>query len=119
VAKKCHLFDTTAIFFTGELWLVQDEQSWQAWRFDNLQGTASLVVTGELTIDPTIPPAVLSERISKIHNFGLIRCALEQRAAIEVRLTTREGEIEVISKDEPPAEEIRPDYIGNVNMLTL
>jgi hypothetical protein len=119
VAKKCRLFDTKAIFYTDELWLVQDEQTWQAWRFDNLQGTASLVVTGELTIDPTIPPAVLSERISKIHNFGLIRCALEQRAAIEVRLTTREGEIEVISKDEPPAEEIRPDYIGNVNMLTL
>jgi hypothetical protein len=52
VAKKCHLFDTTAIFFTGELWLVQDEQSWQAWRFDNLQDTVTLVVTGELSIDP-------------------------------------------------------------------
>ena len=119
VAKKCRLFDTRAIFYTDELWLVQDEQTWQAWRFDNLPGTATLVVTGELTIDADIAPAVLSERISKIHNFGQIRCAPEQRAAIEMRLATREGEIEVVSKDEPPSEEIRPDYIGNVNMLTL
>jgi hypothetical protein len=119
VAKKCHLFDTKAIFYTDELWLVQDDQSWQAWRFDNLQGTATLVVTGELTIDADIPPTVLSERISKIHNFGQIRCTVEQRAAIEMRLATREGEIEVISKDESPTEETRPDYISNVNMLTL
>jgi hypothetical protein len=119
VAKKCRLFDTKAIFFTDELWLVQDDQTWQAWRFDNLKSTATLVVTGELTIDPVIPAAVLSERISKIHNFGLIHCAIEQRAAIETRLATREGEIEVTSKEAPPTEEIRPDYIGNVNMLTL
>jgi len=119
VAKKCRLFDTKAIFYTDELWLVQDEQTWQAWRFDNMKGTATLVVTGELTIDPAIPPAVLSGSISKIHNFGQINCAAEQRAAIEMRLVTREGQVEVSSKDEEPAGENRPDYIGNINMLTL
>ncbi len=119
VAKKCRLFDTKAVFYTDELWLVQDEQTWQAWRFDNLPGTATLVVTGELSIDAAILPDVLSQRISKIHNFGLIRCAPEQRAAIEMRLVTREGEIAVATKDEPSSEETRPDYIGNVNMLTL
>jgi hypothetical protein len=119
VAQKCHLFDTKAIFYADTLWLVQDDQTWQAWRFDNLKGTATLVVTGELTIDPAIPPAVLSEQISKIHNFGLIRCASEQRAAIEAHLVTREGEVEVVSKDGLQEEETRPDFISNVNMLTL
>jgi hypothetical protein len=69
MARKCSLFDTKAIFYADELWLVQDEQSWQAWRFDNLKGTATLVVTGELTFDPAIPAAVLSEWISKIPNW--------------------------------------------------
>ena len=119
MAKKCSLFDTKAIFYADELWLVEDDQTWQAWRFDALKGTATLVVTGELSIDPAIPPAVLSDRILKIHNFGLIRCAPEQQVAIEARLVTREGQIEVVSKDEPQAEEIRPDYVGNVNVLTL
>jgi hypothetical protein len=119
VAKKCRLFDTKAIFYTDELWLVQDDQTWETWRFDNLNGTATLVVTGELTIDPAILPAVISAAISKIHNFGQINCSAEQRAAIETRLITREGEIKVKSKDETPAEEARPDFIGNINMLTL
>jgi hypothetical protein len=119
VARKCSLFDTKAIFYTGELWLVQDEQTWQTWRFDALKGAATLVVTGELSIDPAIPSAILSERLAKIHNFGLIRCAPEQQAAIEARLATREGEIEEISNESAPVEEVRPDYIGNVNILTL
>lgn len=119
LARKCSLFDTKAIFYVDELWLVQDAQTWQLWRFDNLKGTATLVVTGELSIDPAIPPTLLSERISKIHNFGLIRCAPEQQAAIEMRLATREGHVEVVSKDKPEPEEIQPDYIGNVNILTL
>ena len=119
VAQKCRLFDTRAIFYTDELWLVQDDQTWQAWRFDALKGTATLVVTGELSIDPAITPDTLSKRISKIHNFGLIRCAPEQHAAIDAHLVTREGQLEVISKEVSQAEAIRPDYIGNVNMLTL
>ena len=118
-AQKCSLFDTRAIFYTDELWLVEDDQTWQTWRFENLKGTATLVVTGELTIDPAISPTVLSERSSKIHNFGQIRCAAEQEGALDQRLVTREGEIEVVSKDEPQAEEIRPDYVANVNVLTL
>ena len=119
LARKCSLFDTKTIFYADELWLVQDEQTLQTRCFDNLKSTATLVVTGELSIDPAVTPAVLSERISKIHNFGQILCAPEQQAAIEARLATREGQVEVVSKGEAKPEEVRPDYIDNVNILTL
>jgi hypothetical protein len=124
LAPKCNLFETKAIFYQDELWLVQDEQTFRNASFDGLRdraGTATLVVTGELTLDPAIPPATLTERLSKIHNFGLIRCAPEQHDAINSRLSTREGQIEDVLpvQEQPQEEEPRKDYIGNVNYLVL
>ena len=121
LAGKCSLFDTQAIFYPDTLWLVQDEQTWHEARFANQKSTATLVVRGELALDSAIPPAMLSERLSKVHNFGLIRCTPEQREAIETRLATREGEIEEIKpgEEQQEEEETREDYIGNVNYLVL
>lgn len=121
LARKCNLFETRAIFYSDQLLLVQDERTWQESRFASLKGTATLVVRGELTFDPAVSPATLSERFSKVHNFGLIRCTPEQLLAIETRLATREGEIEEMlpGKESEPEEAPREDHIGNVNYLVL
>ena len=121
LARKCDLFETKAVFFADELWLVRDEQTWQEWRFKNLKGTATLVVTGELELDAAITPEVLSQGLSKVYNYGLIRCTAEQQAAIEPRLAAKDGQFELTDGDKEPEspKEERPDYIANVNFLTL
>jgi hypothetical protein len=121
LAGKCDLFETRAVFFADELWLVRDEQTWQDWRFKNLKGTATLVVTGELELDAAITPEALSQGLSKVYNYGLIRCTPEQQAAIEPRLAARDGQIEQAGVEEEPGVHVeeRADFIANVNFLTL
>jgi hypothetical protein len=121
LAGKCDLFATNAVFFADELWLVRDEQTWQEWRFKNLKGTATLVVTGELELDAAISSEALSQGLSKVYNYGLITCSAEQQAAIEPRLAARDGQIELTDGEKEPEspKEERPDYIANVNFLTL
>ena len=121
LASKCDLFETKAVFYPDALWLVQDEQTLRSARFDNLSGSATLVVTGELTIDTEITPATLAERLSAIHNFGNIRGTPGQIAALRSRLSRYEGELEEIMPDtELPAEdEPKKGFIGNMNILAL
>jgi len=121
LAQKCDLFETKAVFYPDTLWLVQDEQTLRGARFDSLDGSATLVVTGELALDAEIAPATLSERLSAIHNFGEIRGTPGQIAALRTRLSKNEGELQEILPDaEPPAEdEPKKGFIGNMNILML
>ena len=121
LAQKCDLFETKAVFYPDVLWLVQDEQTLHNARFDNLDGSATLVVTGELALDAEITPATLSERFSAIHNFGEIRGTPGQIAALRSRLSKYEGELQEILPDaeQPQEDEPKKGFIGNMNMLTL
>lgn len=121
LAQKCDLFETKVVFYEDVLWLVQDEQTLHNARFDSLNGSATLVVTGELTLDAAISPATLTGKLSKIHNFGLIRCTPEQHEALRSRLSKYEGEMEELPPEgmQPKAEEEQQDFIGNVNILVL
>ena len=121
LAQKCDLFETKVVFYADTLWLVQDEQTLHSARFAGLEGSATLVVTGELTIDAEIAPATLAEHLSAVHNFGEIRGTPDQIAALRSRLSQYEGELEEVSPDaEPPQEEEPPqDHMGNVNILAL
>jgi hypothetical protein len=110
------------VFYEGELWLVDDERELKASRFDYLEGKATLVVTGEATLEGAIDPKVLADRLAKVHNLGLIRCTPEQMAAIEASLGMRDGDL----KDSTVPEEPEPDeeadgviHIKNANYLTL
>jgi hypothetical protein len=119
LARRCDLFETRAIFYTDDLWLVKDAQTVQPARLSGMKGTATLVVTGELTIAAAVAAEMLAERISKVHNLGLIRCTPEQQVVIEARLATSDGAIVDSAVKDEPAREPRADYIGNVNYLTL
>ena len=115
MSRKCNLLETEAIFYEGELWLVDGEEQLVASRFEYLSGKATLVVTGMLTIDADLPPKVLADRLAKVHNLGFISCTPEQQGAIQARLGLKEGTLG------PPEKEGEEDsrHLGNVNHLVL
>ena len=92
LARKCNLLETDAVLYGGTLWLVEDEETLVADRFDYVEGPVTLVVTGELTIAPALDAKLLAQRIDKVHNFGEILCTPAQMAALQSRKGTGHGE---------------------------
>jgi hypothetical protein len=117
MSRKCNILETRAIFYEGELWLVDGSEQLSASRFEYLDGKATLVVTGALALDEDVEPGVLANRLVKVHNMGAIKCTPEQRGAIQARLGMNEGEIGAGEAEEAPEEGAR--YLGNVNHLVL
>lgn len=115
LTQKCDLLETQVVFYEGDLWLMDGEHHLWASRFDHLTGKATVLVTGELTIDSKISPAVLTARLAKVHNRGVISCTPDQMGAIESLLGLRDGEL----VDSTRVDEESKDWIGNVNCLTL
>lgn len=118
LAKKCSLFDTQVMFYEGELWLVENSATLSTARFEALQGKATLVVFGELRIDPSVSPALLSGRLARIHNYGQIACTPAQMSAVHALLGANEGEI-VDSSAAQTEDEDEEGGIGNINYLAL
>jgi hypothetical protein len=116
LAHKCDLLQTQVVFYEGTLWLVSGAERLAPSRFTYLEGKATLVVEGKLTIDAEVEPRVLAERLAKVHNMGLIVCTKEQRGALEARLGLKEGEI---TDGAEPEEAEGEKEIGNVNYLVL
>ena len=114
LTRKCDLLKTRVVFYEGELWLVTGEVELTPSRFDYLEGQATLVVLGELTIDPAIDPKVLASRLAQVHNLGEIRCTPEQKGAIQARLGLSEGELLDSTAPEPSDEGME-----NVGYLAL
>lgn len=114
IGRKCNLLETRAIFYTGELWLVESEMTLLASRFNYLEGKATLVVHGELAIAPEVEPKLLADRLEKVHNFGEISCSQEQMGALQARLGINEGEF-----IDTEAIEEEAGTIGNVAYLKL
>jgi hypothetical protein len=114
IAQKCNMLEARVIFYEGELWMVDDETDLQASRFDYLEGKATLVVYGELTIDAETDPRMLAERLAKVHNLGQIRCTPQQMGAIQARLGVSDGELVDTARADPAG-----DGMGNVGYLAL
>ena len=93
MADKVDLLADRVIFYAGEIWIVDGEEILRSARFDYLDGSMTLLVTGELTIDPSIEPAVLAQRLHQVMNFGSIQCTPAQMGAVQARLTLDEGEL--------------------------
>jgi len=120
--RKCNVLETQAVFYEGELWLVDDELTLSPSRFDHLEGEATLIVFGEVTVAPDVDPAVLGERLAKVHNFGIIRCTPEEMGAIQARLGVSEGELVDSTLAEEAGEEADEGtdvMVGNVGYLKL
>ena len=114
IKGKLDLVEDRAVFYEGDLWLFDEEHTLHASRFDYSEGKVTVLVTGELRIQPDVEPSVLADRFHAVHNLGEIRCSPEQMGAIEARLGIHEGEL----LDSTPKEKERFD-IGNANILSL
>jgi hypothetical protein len=121
LAKKCNLFDTRTIFYDGELMLIDDARQLSPARLSAIKGKASLVVSGELTIDPAVTPATLADHLLKVHNVGRIACTPEQMGIIESLLGLREGELadSTKAKEDKQEQAEKGLFIGNMNSLAL
>ena len=117
MSRKCNILETKAIFYEGALWLVDGSEQLAASRFEYLEDKATLVVTGELTIDEALEPGVLASRLAKVHNMGAITCTPGQKGALQARLGLNEGMIGTGEGKDGPEEGSR--YLGNVNHLVL
>jgi hypothetical protein len=115
ISRKCNMLETRAVFYEGELWLVEGESNMLASRFDYLEGKATMVVLGELVIAPDIDSRVLIDRLAKVHNLGVISCTSKQRGAIQALLGLSDGEL----VSSTPTETVRDNIIGNVAYLKL
>ncbi len=115
LAKKCNLLETEAVLYEGELWLIENESTLHASRFDYLEGKATLVVRGELTIDAEVEPKLLAQQLAKVHNWGEIHCTPAQMSALQARLGTNKGEF-VTAEESGDADE---NVIGNAAYLVL
>ncbi|MBU0596345.1 hypothetical protein KJ567_06650 [Candidatus Bipolaricaulota bacterium] len=112
----CDLLENQVIFYEGELWTFDAEHALRASRLEYLEGKATAVVTGELTIDPDVPAKTIAERFDRIHNLGEIHCTPDQMGAVEARLGLHDGEL-VDSTAEIPEDEA--SWMGNANVLAL
>jgi hypothetical protein len=117
-AKKCDLLKNKVVFFEGMLWKVDDERTLRATFLETVEEKITLFVTGELTIDPAVDYKLLADRLTKVHNFGEIRCTPDQMGVIQARLGLSEGALEDSTQKEAPAEP-SGEGIGNANYLTL
>jgi hypothetical protein len=116
MAGKCNLLETQAVFYEGTLWLEENSSTLTSARFDYLEGQATLVVTGAVTVDPQVDPQVLAGRLARVHNLGCIRCTPEQAAALRSRLGLAEGSIDEGTGE---AEEGAEGRVSNANYLAL
>jgi len=120
LAKKANLLETRVVFYEGPLWLVEDHLELKTPRLATIKAPSTLVVTGEVEIDPGVAADLLSAKLLKVHNFGRISATPEQLAVLENLLGAREGSLEdstEIEEEEVPAQ---GGYeTGNANFLVL
>lgn len=117
LAQRCDLLNTRAIFYTDKLWFVDGDATLdQAW-FDALEGQATLVVTGELELDPALDARILSTRLSGVHNLGEISGTAAQLATLQAHAATNEGEWSESARPMPQDEDVV--VVGNIAYLQL
>ena len=100
VSQKLDVLETETIFYDGTLWLVDDSSALTAARFEYQDGPITLIVLGELSIEPDIAPKVLVERLAQVHNYGRIEGTRDQVAALQFRLGVDHGSLSEATPDE-------------------
>ena len=117
LGRKVKLIETEAIFYEGELWLVESEMTLQPERFDYLEGKATLAVYGELSIAPEVEPKQLAQHFHKVYNWGEIRCTPAQMSALQARLGSNKGEF--VHPTAPAHADETENVIGNAAYMAL
>jgi hypothetical protein len=91
--KKCKWHETRVVDYAGELWTIDDIRELPIFGLQALEGRATLIVFGELTIAAAIDPQLLSEKLYKVHNMGAIICTADQKPVLKSLLGFHSGEI--------------------------
>ncbi len=117
LAPKCDLERDQVLFCDGTLWLEEGSTELNAERFAFLEGVATLLVEGELTIDEAIDPEILVEKLAKVHNFGTIRCTPAQMGALRARMDRNSGTL--VDSTVAEEEEEESPGINNIGFLAL
>ena len=117
LAPKCDLELDQVLFYDGTLWLEEGSTDLTTERFTYLDGVVTLLVEGELTIHEAVDPALLTERLAKVHNFGTIRCTPTQMGALHARMDRNEGEL--VDSTVAEEEEEESAGVGNIGFLAL
>ncbi len=112
---KCDLERDQVLFYEGTLWLEEGSTELTTERFTYLDGVATLLVEGVVAIDDAVEPALLFEKLAKVHNSGTIRCTPPQMGALQARMDRNEGAL----VDSTAAEEEESAGVGNIGFLTL
>ncbi len=113
VFMKASAPDNRVVTYDGELWLVEDEMEIVPSRLEFLKGQATLIVYGEVTIDPDVDPSALHEKLAKVHNLGEIVCSRDQMGALQSRLGISHGEFKDIGQD------VTEEDLANIGYLRL
>ncbi len=116
--KKIDPLKTRAVFYEGQLWEVDGEETLGTSFFEALDGKVTLVVNGLLTLAPDVDARLLAQKLAKVHNRGAIHCRPEQMGVLQLRLGIKEGAI-VDSSAPPENSEPEEFSIGNANYLPL
>ncbi len=119
IGRKVDLLKSKVVFYEGELWMVDGEESLTASRFDYQEGKLTLVVDGMLTVAADVDPKLLASRLAKVHVFGMIRCTPAQMGALQARLGIHDGMIDSGMQEPDHEEGENPNIIGNANYLAL
>lgn len=118
IVQKSDWRKTNVELYTGELWIIDDERELPSYAFDHLDGVATLVILGELALDPQIAPETLTQRLAKVHNLGSLICTPEQMSAIQSLLGLSEGDWRdstkppKIEREEPETDVIQEAYVN-------
>ena len=115
LAPKCDLERDQVLFYEGALWLEEGSTELTTERFAYLNGVATLLVEGLVTIHDAVDPALLMERLAKVHNSGTIRCTPRQMGALQARMDRNQGAL----VDSTAAEEEESAGVGNIGFLPL
>ena len=119
LAPKCDLERDQVLFYDGTLWLEEGSAELTTERFAYLDGVATLLVEGAVTIHEAVEPALLMERLAKVHNYGTIRCTPRQMGALQARMARNEGALVDSTAAEDEDEDEASPGIGNVGFLAL
>jgi hypothetical protein len=124
ILQKCDWLKTNVELYVGDLWVIEDERQLPVYAFDHLKDKATLVIFGELKLDPQIKPEILVERLDKIHNLGSILCTPEQMGAIQSLLGVDEGRLVDMTLPKPekhsePMENVVIETYVNANYVSI
>lgn len=106
LADKVDWTRSDVVYYQGDMWLIDDDRTLDVETLKSTKGKATLVVLGQLSIDPKVEPAMFSKVVDRIHLLGNLRCSRELMPTVREKLGTRDGNIEDIAHKH---NEIEPD----------